>query len=150
MVGPTTETVYVRWLGSGASVWRRSVFATEVFDEWFRGYSYLEDLDFSYRVGRRFRLAVVGGAGYEHLPAAEGRGGGWLFGRREALNRLYFVTKYDELSRPRCLLTLSLRIAISLAMALRERKGYYLARAAGTLIGAVQGLLQFSRREVHR
>jgi GT2 family glycosyltransferase len=148
MVGPVAETVYVRWLGSGASIWRRPVFAAESFDEWFEGYSYLEDLDFSFRVGKRYRLAVVGGADYEHLPAGEGRGGGFRFGRREAVNRLYFVTKNPELSRLRCILTLSLRLAISLAMAGRERKAYYLARAAGTLIGSAQGLLQFSRREV--
>jgi GT2 family glycosyltransferase len=149
MVGPVERTVFVRWLGSGASVWRRSVFAAESFDEWFQGYSYLEDLDFSYRVGKRLRLAVVGGADYEHLPASEGRGGGFRFGRREAVNRLYFVTKHPELSRLRCLMTLSLRLAISLAMAVRERKVYYLARAAGTLVGGAQGLVQFSRPEVH-
>jgi glycosyltransferase involved in cell wall biosynthesis len=148
MVGPVEKTVYVRWLGSGASIWRRSVFGSETFDEWFRGYSYLEDLDFSYRVGKRGRLAVVGGADYEHLPAAEGRGGGFRFGRREALNRLYFVAKNPELSRLRCLLTLSLRLAISLSMAARERKAYYLGRAAGTLVGAAQGLPLFSRSEV--
>jgi GT2 family glycosyltransferase len=148
MVGPVSRTVYVRWLGSGASIWRRTVFAAEAFDEWFQGYSYLEDLDFSYRVGKHFRLAVVGGADYEHLPASEGRGGGFRFGRREAVNRLYFVAKNPELSRLRCMLTLTLRLAISLAMAGRERKAYYLARAAGTLIGSAQGLLQFSRREV--
>jgi glycosyltransferase involved in cell wall biosynthesis len=149
MVGPVRETLFVHWLGSGASIWRRSVFAADAFDEWFEGYSYLEDLDFSYRVGRHFRLAVVGGADYEHLPAGEGRGSGFRFGRREAVNRLYFVTKNAELSRLRCLLTLSLRLGISLAMAGRERKFYYLARAAGTLVGAAQGLIIFSRREIH-
>jgi GT2 family glycosyltransferase len=148
MVGPVKKTVFVRWLGSGASIWRRAVFAVESFDEWFRDYSYLEDLDFSYRVGRRFRLAVVGGADYEHRPASEGRGGGFRFGRREAVHRLYFVSKNPELSRLRCILTLSLRMAISLVMAGRERKAYYLARAAGTLIGCAQGLLPFSHGEV--
>jgi GT2 family glycosyltransferase len=148
MVGPVAETIYVRWLGSGASIWRRTIFASESFDEWFEGYSYLEDLDFSFRVGKRYKLAVVGGADYEHRPASEGRGGGFRFGRREALNRLYFVTKNPELSRLRCGLALGLRLAISLAMAGQERKAYYLARAAGTLIGGAQGLLQFSRREV--
>jgi glycosyltransferase involved in cell wall biosynthesis len=148
MVGPVTETIFVRWLGSTASIWRRPIFASAAFDEWFRGYSYLEDLDFSYRVGKRYRLAVVAGADYEHLQAPGGRGGGFRFGYREAVNRLYFVNKYPELSKIRCFLTLSLRLAISLILAGRERKAYYLARAAGTLIGGAQGLLQFSRREV--
>ena len=68
------------------------------FDEWFDGYSYLEDLDFSYRVGRTSKLAVVAPARYLHLPAAGGRGGGYAFGVREVLNRIHFVKKYPELS----------------------------------------------------
>jgi GT2 family glycosyltransferase len=148
MIGPVEKTVFVRWLGSLASIWRRKIFTTEKFDEWFQGYSYLEDLDFSYRIGKRYRLAVIAGADCEHLQASGGRSGAFRFGRRESINRLYFVSKNPELSRLRCILTLLLRLAISLVMAVRERKVYYLARAAGTLIGSAQGLLQFSRREV--
>jgi len=145
MVGPVANTVHVRWLGTCASIWRRNVFATDAFDEWFEGYSYLEDLDFSFRVGKRFHLAVIGGADYEHLPSSEGRGNGFRFGRREAINRLYFVKKNPELSPLRCYLTLTLRTAISLALAFRERPTHYLARAAGTLVGVAQAALEFHR-----
>ncbi len=138
LLGRVESTLETRWLGSGASVWRREVFADIGFDEWFEGYSYLEDLDFSYRVGKRWRLAVVAEAGYEHLHAAHGRGSGFAFGRREARNRIHFVRKNPELSLARCSLGLTLRAAISLVMAVREASPYYIARAAGTIVGLAQ------------
>ncbi len=149
LVGRVDRTLDVRWLGTGASVWRREVFASYAFDEWFGGYSYLEDLDFSYRVGKRYRLAVVAGADYEHIHAPHGRGSGFTFGRREARNRLYFVRKNPELSVARCCLTLVLRIAISLAMAARTGRPYYIGRAFGALIGIVQSQ-PWTRREAGR
>jgi GT2 family glycosyltransferase len=138
LLGRVDRTCEVRWLGSTASVWRREVFGSIGFDEWFDGYSYLEDLDFSYRVGKRYRLAVIAGADYEHYPAPHGRGSGFVFGRREARNRIHFVRKNPELSMGRCCMALGLRVAISLVMAMREGQPYYLGRALGALIGVVQ------------
>lgn len=149
LVGRVERTLAVRWLGSGASVWRRDVFRTFVFDEWYEGYSYLEDLDFSYLVGKSHRLAVVAGADYEHLPAAHGRGSSFAFGRREARNRIHFVRKNPELRLDRCCLALGLRAGISLVMAVREARPSYLARAAGSIVGTVQSR-PWSRREPGR
>jgi hypothetical protein len=81
------------------------------------------------------------GADYFHLPARGGRGTGWDFGRREARNRFYFVRKNPELSAARCGAALILRMAISLVLAVRQGRGAYVARAAGTLIGLAQALL---------
>ena len=148
MIGRVDGNLYVRWMGTGASVWRRSVFEDFAFDEWYTGYSYLEDLDFSYRVGRRYRLAVVAGADYRHFHALHGRGSGYVFGLREAANRIYFVRKNPELSLARCLAALSFRTGISLIMALRERRMYYVSRAAGTVVGMVRSL--FDRRRPRR
>lgn len=141
MIGRVRETTFVRWLGSTASIWHRRVLAEFGFDEWFRGYSYLEDLDFSYRIGKKYRLAVVAGANFLHLHAPHGRGSGFEFGRREAANRIYFVSKNPELSLFRCRLTLGLRMVISLIMAVRERKTAFLGRAVGALVGIVQSFL---------
>lgn len=149
MTGRVDKTTPVRWLGTGASVWRREVFTAFSFDEWYGGYSYLEDLDFSYRVGKRYRLVLVAEADYEHLHAPHGRGGGFTFGRREARNRLHFVRKNPELSTARCCLTLGLRIAISLAMAAQTGRPYYLGRAFGALIGIIQSQ-PWTRREPGR
>jgi len=141
MIGPVDATVWTDWLPSGASVWRREVFAASRFDEWFDGYSYLEDLDFSYRVGRRAKLAVVAPARYLHLPAAGGRGEGYAFGVREVLNRTYFVAKHDGLSLGKCRAALTLRLLMSLAAAIRERKASQAARAFGNAVGLVRSVL---------
>jgi GT2 family glycosyltransferase len=138
MIGPVGMTEWTDWLPTGASVWRRDVFRRFRFDEWFGGYSYLEDLDFSYRVGRAAKLAVVAPARYRHLPAAGGRGGGFAFGVREVLNRIHFVKKHAELSPGKCRAALILRLLMSLLIAARESKASFAARAFGNAVGLVR------------
>lgn len=133
MLEGVTEDLRVQWLPSGTSVWRREVFREFRFDEWFGGYSYLEDLDFSYRVGRSFDLAVVAAARQFHYPSPRGRLGGYAFGRREVANRLHFVRKNPELSIAKCYLALSVRAGLSLVQAVRCREAYYLERTAGNV-----------------
>lgn len=135
MIGPIRETVWTDWLPNGASIWRREVFRGHRFDEWYSGYGYLEDLDFSYRIGRAYRLAVVAAARYRHLPADGGRPTGYSFGVREVLNRLHFVKKYDELSSLKCRAALAARLVMSLALAVREREASFIARAFGNAVG---------------
>jgi GT2 family glycosyltransferase len=146
MLGRTDETVFVQWLPSGASIWRREVFSRISFDEWFKGYSYLEDLDFSYRVGKSFRLAVLGGAGYRHYPAPGGRGSGYQFGAREVLHRLHFVAKHSELSLMKCVIGLGVRFLMNLIMSVREKNPYYLQRALGNMAGLGRSLWNSQRR----
>jgi len=141
MIGPVDATAWTDWLPSGASVWRREIFRRFRFDEWFAGYSYLEDLDFSYRVGKAARLAVVAPARYRHLPAAGGRGSGCAFGVREVLNRTHFVRKHAELSLAGCRAALGLRLLMSLAFAVRERQPSYAARAFGNAVGLVRSMI---------
>jgi GT2 family glycosyltransferase len=129
------ETMFVQWLPTGAVVWRRKILEQFKFDEWFVGYSYLEDLDFSYRVGKWYHLAVVSDARYYHYPASEGRGDSYVFGKREVANRLYFVRKHPELSLRKCYLSLVVRILISLSRGVGERKPEYFQRALGNILG---------------
>jgi GT2 family glycosyltransferase len=142
MIGCPTETITVEWLPTTASVWRRRVFEGHRFDERFRGYSYLEDLDFSYRVGRDFRLAVVASARFAHWPAPAGRGNDFQFGRREVKARLYFVAKHAGLSRLACLEALALRFGISLVAMVRDRRLAFARRAFGNLVGLAECLAQ--------
>jgi hypothetical protein len=141
MIGPVEATTWTDWLPSGASVWRREIFRGHRFDEWYSGWSYLEDLDFSYRVGRTARLAVVSGAYFLHLQAPGGRGGGYAFGVREVLNRIHFVKKHDELSLGKCRTALALRMAMSLVLAVRDGRTGYLSRAFGNAVGLAKSLL---------
>jgi glycosyltransferase involved in cell wall biosynthesis len=141
MIGPVEMTAWTDWLPSGASVWRREVVRRFRFDEWFDGYSYLEDLDFSYRVGRAYKLAVVAPARYRHLPAEGGRGSGFVFGAREVLNRIHFVKKYPEFSPSKCYAALAVRLLMSLAFAAPKRDISYLARACGNAVGLTRSAL---------
>ena len=52
------------WLPSTALIWRADVLREVQFDEFYTGYSYLEDLDFSYGVGRTRPMYVVADARY--------------------------------------------------------------------------------------
>jgi hypothetical protein len=93
MTGFVLTDLHVDWLPSGAVVWRSEILRTCRFDEFYNGYSYLEDLDFSYRVRRRWRLAVVADARYYHYPSPIRHARQYGFGKTEVRNRLYFVTQ---------------------------------------------------------
>ena len=135
------EDTPAQWLPSTASVWRQEVFQTFQFDEWYSGYSYLEDLDFSYQVGKKYKLVVVADAKYYHYPSPRGRLGGYDFGQREVANRLHFVRKHKELSVAKCYLALTIRACLSLVLAVRERDRDYVRRTAGNVVGLVRSLV---------
>lgn len=130
--GELKETRFVEWLPSGASLFRREVFTAAVFDEAFESYSYLEDLDMSYTIGRRGRLAIVADAGFSHFPSAGGRVSARRFGRFEVKNRLHFVRKHG-LSIGRCYLCLGIRMTMSACGGLIHCDRHLLARAGGNL-----------------
>jgi len=134
------ETLEVEWLSSCASVWRWKVLAKHRFDEFFDGYSYLEDLDFSYSVGREYRLAIVAKAGFCHYPSPGGRGSSYHFGKVEVRNRLYFVRKHG-LSVGRCYLGLLIRVLITAGSALLRLSRCGLARAGGNLAAIARDLV---------
>ncbi len=139
MIGSVQAVTHSDWLPSTAVVWRKSVLESFRFDEWFDGYSYLEDLDFSYRVGKSFQLLVIPDSLYRHLPAAHGRGSGFVFGRREVRNRLHFVRKNPELSVARCVFALWLRASLNLGLAVRKLNAYQFLRFFGNLAGLATG-----------
>jgi glycosyltransferase involved in cell wall biosynthesis len=144
MTGTVTKTLYVEWLPIGASVWRRKIFERFQFEEYFEGYSYLEDLDFSYSVSRHYGLAVVAEAGFYHYHSPSGRIRMYDFGKREVANRLFFVRKHG-LSVPGCYLGLAVRLLMTLCSAVkgRDRKG--VQRALGNCVGICRDLF-FERR----
>jgi len=145
MIGPVQVVTHCDWLPTTAVVWRKRVFESFRFDEWFDGYSYLEDLDFSYRVGKEFTLVLVPGSRYSHFPGACGRGNGFAFGLREVRNRLYFVGKNPELSRLRCVSALSVRSLMNLGLAIRRKEAYYLQRFLGNLTGLARAAVSSGR-----
>ncbi len=135
MIGVVRRDTFVQWLPTGAVVWRAAALAGRRFDEWFSRYSYLEDVDFSYPLGKRYRLAVVAAARYRHLPPPTDRATPFWFGTREVLNRAHFVRKHPELSPASCLAALAVRAMMSFGSALRRPGRGFGLRAAGNLAG---------------
>ncbi|MFC2166812.1 glycosyltransferase family 2 protein [Acidobacteriota bacterium] len=142
MIGTVKNDVYVNWLPTGAVVWRKNIFEDYIFDEWFTDYSYLEDLDFSYRVGKKFRLMVLGEAKYYHYPALGGRGSDYRFGLREVKNRLYLVKKHSEFSLIKCYLALFVRMMMNIGFFLGEQSFHYFQRAMGNAAGLISSVLR--------
>ena len=134
MTGFVSKNTYVDWLPSGAVAWRADVLKTCRFDEFFTGYSYLEDLDFSFTIRRRWRLAVVANARYAHHPSVNRHARNYAFGKTEVRNRLYVVTKHG-LSYRKCWLGLMLRMGITMCHAAARLERGALSRMLGNCAG---------------
>ena len=132
VIGQVAETQFVDWLPSTAVTFRREALTEHLFDHLFESYSYLEDLDLSYTIGRSGRLAVVATAGFCHFPSESGRVSAQQFGRYEVRNRIYFVRKHG-LSLSRCYLGLCIRTMMTLFNGLAGLNKALLARARGNL-----------------
>lgn len=132
--GFVSRDIEVDWLPSTAAVWRAEILRGTKFDEFFTGYSYLEDLDFSYTVRQSWRLAVVANAHYHHYPSPIRHARQFDFGRTEVRNRLYFVAKH-QLSYPKCWLGLMLRMGLTICDAVISLHPGPLSRARGNCAG---------------
>jgi glycosyltransferase involved in cell wall biosynthesis len=53
-----TKDVKTDWIYGGATFWAADIFKNFNYDEWFAGTGYLEDVDFSYRVSRKYDLMI--------------------------------------------------------------------------------------------
>ncbi len=140
ITGTCTDTTFVDWLPSGACVWRKDIFENFCFDEFFDGYSYLEDLDFSYSISRSYKLAILADAGFYHYHSTSGRISSYQFGKIEVKNRLYIVRKHG-LSELRCYFGIMIRLTMTLATAAKTKKIDNLQRFFGNCTGIIQSLL---------
>jgi glycosyltransferase involved in cell wall biosynthesis len=140
VMGIVPETRYVQWLPSGAVVYPRHILQQYSFDEWFRGYSYLEDLDFSYSIGKKYKLAVVANARFYHYPSTVGRIDPYAFGKREVANRFRFVSKHRELSPALCAVALMTRAVLSVLLGVTRFEAAYFPRAWGNLVALFSSL----------
>ncbi len=95
-----------QWLSGGATVWRRDVVNRYPFDEWFRGYNYPEDVDYSLQVTRDYALYMVPGARAWHRPLSVRLSGQLRFGIWQVRNRWYLARKHPQVSRAWCLWSL--------------------------------------------
>lgn len=139
---PARDDFRADWLCGGASVWRTGVFNEFLFDANLKGYSFPDDLDFSYPVSRRYALFVNARARVLHLHQEARRSlSDWFrLGMTHGRGRLYFISKHSALSLPLFLwaslgqiLVLGLRTVVA-------GRAAYLFQAAGIACGIVTGL----------
>jgi GT2 family glycosyltransferase len=123
--------VYADWLCGGATVWRRDVFKSLSFDEWFKGYALFEDVDFSYRVGRHWKLLVVKDAKVLHLHEGQPTLRDMMrVGDVEIVDRFYFVKKHQPNFSLSAAGMSSIGTMIgNLARGLKHRNYWFVARA---------------------
>lgn len=73
--------------------YRREVFEHEWFDEELSGYAYKEDIDFSYRVSRRYTLIQTPKARCDHLKSGASRMSSHQLQRMNLANQFYLHRK---------------------------------------------------------
>jgi len=132
------ETLPVQWLPGCAMVWRKSVFNEFLFDEWFSGYARYEEVDFSYRAGKKYKLYVAAEARIKHLSGAENENFSFSLGKMEIVNRFYFVKKNRDLSLVLCSWALFGFFLNNVFKGIFWLKRRYLLRAAGNTMGFLQ------------
>ena len=94
-IGETFET---KWLYGGATLWTRDVIENFDYDEWFAGYGFLEDVDYSFRVAQKHRLYVVGDSCCLHHSVGLSDSKQFIFGKQQIYNRIYFARKMKAFS----------------------------------------------------
>ena len=72
---------------------RRKVFDAELFDEALSGYAYKEDIDFSYRVSRRWTLVQTPRARCDHMKSGASRMSSHQLQRMNLANQFYLHRK---------------------------------------------------------
>jgi len=80
----------VEWLSTQAVIYTNNKKKIN-FDNFFKGYSYLEDLDYSYRMSNFGKLIIVKKATYNHNNNIERKS--FSFGEKEFINRYHFIKK---------------------------------------------------------
>ncbi len=135
MLSPVDDSIFTDWIFGGATVWRRDIFSTYKFDEWFEGYGYGEDLDFSYNVGKKYKLAVISEARVQHIKDNTEGIDYVLFGKMQVVNRYYIVRKFKEFSTLLFLWSSSGQMLENLYMFLFRRNKTYFSRLLGNLSG---------------
>jgi glycosyltransferase involved in cell wall biosynthesis len=97
---PASLDIPCEWLCGGATIWSREILNNYRYDEWYSGWAYHEDAEFSYRVFKKYRLFAVHLAKVTHNPPPFNPAKNVALGRMAVINRYHFVVKNPELSVP--------------------------------------------------
>lgn len=91
---------------------KKEVFEEFTFDEWFHGYSYQEDDDFTYRVSRKYQFLYTPFAELTHKTSPAARDNAEQVVAMKALNHFYFFRKNMPMTPKYCLAFLWAEIGI--------------------------------------
>jgi GT2 family glycosyltransferase len=136
-IGFQAHDIESDWLYGGATVWRREIINSHGYDEWFLGMGFMEDVDFSYSVRKKYRLMVIAAARLAHYSYPVKLERETLLGTWQIVNRMYIVRKHQ--SRGLSLVaawvaSLGITFLNTAIALLRMRKNYWL-RAKGNISG---------------
>lgn len=97
------KIVEVDWLQGGNCAYRKGVLCGMKRSSFFKGYGYYTDVEYSMRVGEKYRLVVRTDARLEHWRTPGGRGSKYNMAKMRVYNRHYVyvnrVMRREEASR---------------------------------------------------
>ena len=126
-----------------AMAFRRAVFDTNRFSEFFRGYAQGEDLEMSLRISREWKLLWCGDAHVIHNHAEGGRPTSFTKGEMEVRNRFFIWKRYGATvgfkDKTRFWLDIVFLVVMDLAwFFVRPSKPHVVAHAVGVLWAAAR------------
>lgn len=138
-----TNLAPVQSIPSSIAAFRREVFAQFVFDETMSGYAYMEDDDFSLRVGKRYQLVYNPHARLEHLETPTARGNP----RHRARQRIRCYGYYFRKNWPN---TLTHRLAYYWALVGLTIAGLLSQKGQGwsKFLGALEGIIDIGQGDI--
>lgn len=139
---PIKEDTEVEWLAGFGMVFRRSIFNEFTFDEQFRGYARYEDVDFSYRVSKKYKLFIVREAKLKHLNNLENIDFSFSLGKMQVSNRLYFVKKNSGLLVSLCCWACFGLFLNNIIKGLMRCDQRYILRSKGNMVGFFSCMLR--------
>ena len=92
-ISDSTGVRKIEYMNGWFMSYKREVFEHELFDEALAGYGYKEDIDFSYRVSRRYTLLQTPAARCDHLKSGASRMNSHQLQRMNLANQFYLHRK---------------------------------------------------------
>ena len=135
MLDKVKKNTYTKWLPGGVTVWRKNIFDEFKFDENIKGYGYIEDLDFSYRVGKKYKLVSLAEAKLTHTPHPVSKEENVNFGISEIVNRFYFIKRHREFLKILFYWASFGKLLENIVFGISTFNSDYLRRALGNIVG---------------
>lgn len=137
---PFKGTKEIDVLAGGAAAYRREVFDSIRFSQFFYGYSQGEDMEMSLRIRKEWKIVLCGEAHVDHREASHGRPPGFKRGRMVSRNRFFIWKRHSRNPGMKNIIRfwadqLLVVIYNTAAFVVRPSRPYYFAYACGIGMG---------------